>query len=499
MAMKRKLDVPDDRLSSLDEHGHHIEIEPASVSGRYRRARDWAYFVLIVVFLVLPWTRFGGEQTILLDIPARRFVFFGLSFWAHDIPLVFFVFGIMCIALSLVTAAFGRIWCGWACPQTVFIDRVYRKIEEWVEGNHHERAKLNRAPMSWKKVRTWALKWFLFFFISTNIAHSFTAYFIGAERLLGMSLAAPWENWTPFLFVTILTAALLFDFGWFREQFCVIMCPYGRFQSVLMDDNSLGVLYDEKRGEPRKGTEEEGHEHGDCVNCYRCVSVCPTGIDIRRGTQMECIACTACIDACDEIMLKVGRPEGLIRYASENSIGGGKTRDLRPRTVVYASLLVAFIVGLGVSVARRQMIDIQFIRAIETPYTQKVFDDGHVEITNHYRIHLKNQYTDTLTVSLAIAAPNPGVTLIAPTFPMRIAGNETQKTHAFFTFANALTATTGRQTISVEASFPLDGETLIEVVPISLVGPFGNSADENEAASDGKTESGDETKAEDDE
>jgi cytochrome c oxidase accessory protein FixG len=470
---KRRLDLPEDRLASIDEQGHHVALNPASVRGRWRSRRDWFYVGLIIVFLVLPWTKFAGHQTILLDIPNRRFAFFGLTFWAHDVPLMFFVFGILTVGLTFVTLVAGRVWCGWACPQTVFIDRIYRRIEEWIEGGHVQRMHLNSAPMSWKKFRKKALKWFLFWFVSTNIAHSFTAYFVGAERLLDMSLAAPWENLTPFLFVTILTGILLFDFGWFREQFCIIMCPYGRFQSVIMDRDSLAVLYDEGRGEPRKGIEPAGQAHGDCVNCYKCVAVCPTGIDIRRGVQMECIACTACIDACDEIMRNVGTPEGLIRYSTENAIAGGRRRLRRPGVLVYGIVLVAMFVGLGVSVARRDPLDVKLIRAIETPYTTNTRDDGSLEVVNHYRMHIKNQGFDTLTVAIETRGENAGrMALVAPTLPLDLPGGGSEIVHIFFRFPAGLTAGSGRTSVdlAIELSSVRGEETQIERVP--LVGPF---------------------------
>jgi len=446
------------------------------------------------VFLALPWTKFAGHQTLLFDIPQRRFAFFGLTFWAHDVPLMFFVFGILTVGLTLVTAILGRVWCGWACPQTVFIDRVYRRIEEWIEGNHVQRMHLNAAPMSTRKFWKKTLKWFLFWFVSANIAHSFTAYFVGSERLLSMSLSNPLANLTPFIFVTALTAILMFDFGWFREQFCMIMCPYGRFQSVLMEPDSLAVLYDEGRGEPRTGTQPPGEEHGDCVNCYKCVAVCPTGVDIRRGVQMECIACTACIDACDEIMRNTGSPEGLIRYASEVSIAGGRARRLRARSVVYGAVLLAMFVGLGVSVARRQPVDVELIRAIESPYTQNTLDDGSVEVVNHYRVHLKNQTFDPVTVSIHVdgggnaAADDDeddedhdhdhGIELVAPTYPVTISGGATEKNHVFFRFPGALTASTGRYDVTLRFDLELPTGTESLHIPAVLVGPFGKGGEE---------------------
>jgi cytochrome c oxidase accessory protein FixG len=475
VSTRRKLDLPDDRPSSFDEKGHHVDITAEYAEGRFRRRRDWVYLALVIVFLAIPWTRFQGHQTILLDIPGRRFAFFGVTFWAHDFPIVFFVLGILTIGVTFMTAVWGRIWCGWACPQTVFIDFIYRRIEKWVEGNRYQRLKLADAPMSWTKLWKRSLKWFLFWFVSANIAHSFTAYFVGAERLVGMSVTAPWENWVPFLFVTSLTVIVLFDFGWFREQFCMIMCPYGRFQSVLLDRDSLAVLYDEGRGEPRKGTQPDGESHGDCINCYKCVAVCPTGIDIRRGIQLECVACTACIDACDGVMKQINKPEGLIRYATENELEGGKRRNyFRLRTAIYGAILMVMIAGLSVAVLTRDIVDIKFIRAIETPYTKATLADGSLEIINHYKINLKNQGFGAQDVSLSVdeKAAAAGVELVAPTFPMDVEGGGIVKNSIFLKFPADLTRGSGKYTATIVIKAAgTNGETTL-TDDISLIGPF---------------------------
>jgi cytochrome c oxidase accessory protein FixG len=471
MATKRRLDLPEDRPASFDEHGHHVALNPADVHGPWRRRRDWTYAALIVFFLVVPWTRFQGHQTILLDLPNRKFAFFGVTFWAHDVPLIFFILAILTFGLTFVTLVWGRVWCGWACPQTVFIDGIYRRIERWIEGNHVRRMNLNRAPLSWRKFRLKAAKWFLFWFVSTNIAHSFTAYWVGADRLLEMSLAAPWENWTPFIFVTALTGILMFDFGWFREQFCMIMCPYGRFQSVLMDESSLAPLYDDVRGEPRKGAQPEGQDHGDCVNCYKCVAVCPTGIDIRRGVQMECIACTACIDACDEIMENVGRPRGLIRYASEAEIAGRPVRRWRARSYAAAAVVLILIGGFSAAVATRDTLDVKLIRAVESPYTLATLEDGTRQVINHYRVKLKNQSFDTQEVSLSLAGDTP-IEIVAPTFPLTMEGGGGEEQHVFFKFPADITYGSGKHVATLNLTAKSERGTDRFAQPVTLVGPF---------------------------
>jgi cytochrome c oxidase accessory protein FixG len=266
----------------------------------------------------------------------------------------------------------------------------------------------------------------------------------------------------------------MFDFGWFREQFCMIMCPYGRFQSVLMDENSMAVLYDEKRGEPRKGTEPEGEEHGHCVNCYKCVAVCPTGIDIRRGVQLECIACTACADACDEIMENVGYPKGLIRYASEAEIAGKPVKRWRARSFVSAAIVLVLIGGFSVAVATRDTIDVKLIRAVESPYTMATLDDGSRQVINHYRVKLKNQSFDpqTLTVALREGAVADGIEIVAPTFPITLDPGADAENHVFFKYPASLTYGSGRYVISLTVRSESKHGPGSRKESVTLVGPF---------------------------
>ncbi len=358
-------------LNNLDDFGHRINIIPAEVKGYYHDRRFWFQWFLIFVFLAIPWIHINGSQMILLNLPDRKFSFFGYTFLAHDGPLVFLILAILTLGLALMTAVFGRAWCGWGCPQTVFIERIYRGIEILVEGKYIQRRKLYKQEMNLEKLTKTLIKWFLFFVVSSLIAHSFIAYFAGSKELTRMVLSThPQDNWAYFLIISGMTAVLLFDFGWFREQFCIIMCPYGRFQSVLMDKDSLAIMYDEKRG--------------DCVQCNRCVQVCPTGIDIRKGLQMECIACTACADACDEIMVKVNKPKKLISY---NSISQKGVVFLKPRVIVYGLIILVSIIVLTTNVARRNPYYASLLRAKDIPY--QILNDG--KILNHLKIHILNQ------------------------------------------------------------------------------------------------------------
>jgi len=431
-------------LSTLDQFGTRKRVIPAEVSGPLRVWRNRVYGVLLIIFLALPWIKINGLQALLLDIPGRRFEIFGVLFLSHDAPLLFFIMMLLVLALALVTAIWGRVWCGWACPQTVFIDGVYRRIEIWVEGNYLERRKLAAQPMDFTKARKLGLKWFLFFVFSSLFAHSLIAYFAGSTRLLAMMTGPPAENWGYFVLVSVVTAILLFNFGWFREQFCIIMCPYGRFQSVLMDQNTVTVMYDEKRGEPRKGILNTAELRGDCVSCNRCVQVCPTGIDIRNGIQMECIACTACIDACNVIMKKVNKPEGLIRH---QRISGAEVSLARPRVLAYSFLAVLLIIGLSYTLAVRKPYSLAILRATDAPY--QVLQDG--KVMNHFKAHIMNQSTEDqeFEISLAPKEIQQGVQLTQAKALHPVGAGGSAQTHFFIIFPQSRLSPKGATDIQV--------------------------------------------------
>ncbi|AHZ85109.1 cytochrome c oxidase accessory protein CcoG [Bdellovibrio bacteriovorus] len=458
------------KLTSVDEHGDRLNIIPAEVRGRFRRHRDWTQIVLLIIFLILPWTTFNGHQTILMDIPKREFALFGVLFKAHDAPLLFFIVGTLTLGLAFVTSIWGRVWCGWACPQTVFIDAVYRRIEKWVEGTYIQRRQLRDGPMTLTKIRKVSLKWFLFFAVSSVIAHSFLAYFVGAQELLAMTQGSPAQNMTYFVLVLFFTSVILFDFGWFREQFCVIMCPYGRIQSVLLDQKSLAVVYDVNRGEPRKGTTEPNQKAGDCVSCNRCVQVCPTGIDIRNGLQMECITCTACIDACDEIMEKVKKPKGLIRY---DTLDGSKISLAKPRSIIYILAIVALIGGLAYAVSTREPVHIAVLRGAGLPYSYVKNSDGQEVLLNQFRLHIQNQgalrarYMLTLPQELL----DQGVQVQVAENPIHLAPGESREWYFFVRIPTAQIPASGQLKTEVRVQDELAPEGFSTRRELILVGP----------------------------
>lgn len=347
-ANKRKSPSPNrDSLTAVQDDGSRFIIHPSDVSGRFTSLRRWMAYFLILLYAALPWIPVGGYPAVFLDTQAMRFHFFGLTFASQDLWLAFFLISGLGFGLFYVTALFGRIWCGWACPQTVFLEHAYRRVERWIEGDAVSRRRLDEAPWGPAKAVKRGVKQLVFILLSLSIAHLFMAYFVSLPGLWEMMQAAPGENWAVFVFVFAFAAILYFNFAWFREQLCIVICPYGRLQSALIDEHSLVIGYDEKRGEPRG--KASAIDAGDCIDCNRCVQVCPTGIDIRQGLQMECIGCSACIDACDSVMDRLKRPRGLIRYDSLEGLAGRATKYLRPRMALYTGLLLLGAAVLAVS------------------------------------------------------------------------------------------------------------------------------------------------------
>lgn len=471
------LELHPERLATTDEKGNRIYLYVADVAGFFRRQRVRLQAVLMAIFLVFPWLKINGKQALLLDLGKRHFEIFGLSLRAHNAPLLFLVFATLGFALFFVTAVWGRLWCGWACPQTVFVDGVFRRIERWVEGSHLERRKLDAAPMSAKKFFKRSLKWTLFVAASLIITHSFLAYFVGTQKLSEMVTSSPNENWGTFLFMVAATAVILFDFAWFREQFCTIVCPYGRFQSVLMDDHSMIVAYDKKRGEPRATSENKakyaanGEKLGDCVNCYRCVQVCPAGVDIRRGLQLECIACTACIDACDDIMTKLKKPKGLIRYDSQKGMAGEKRKFWRPRVAVYLAGMLLASSSLAALVATMKPVEIMVLRAKDTPYTVDTSTATPV-VLNHYRLEVSNQSDNAQEISFE-AKDFPELQLISAQNLSIVKPQEFARMDVFVRFPKTFLSNGKADVVLIVHQKDLSTNTeTIARKELQLVGPF---------------------------
>lgn len=397
-----------DSVTTINADGSRYFLYPADVRGVFTRWRRISAAFLIAVYLLLPWIPVNGHPAVFLDIAERRFHFLGYTLAAQDVWLLFFGVSGLGFALFFLTALFGRLWCGWACPQTVFLEHVYRRIERWLEGDAPARRALKLAPMSVNKFFRRALKHSLYILAALLITHLFLAYFVSLPEVWSMMHEQPGEHWAAFLFVFIAAGLLYFNFAWFREQLCIVICPYGRLQSALTDDHSLSIGYDTRRGEPRgKFHRDQAHcnllgyksreeKMGDCIDCHRCVQVCPTGIDIRHGLQMECIGCAACIDACDEVMGKVHRPAGLIRYDSFAGLSGDVTRWVRPRTVLYGVLLV-----VGAAVASFAFSTIKPANFLVYRAGGAAYFVGRDEVRNQFMVRLVNKRTvpATFTVS----------------------------------------------------------------------------------------------------
>ena len=458
------------RLTTTDKDGHRIYVHPQEVSGKWNTLRRRVFWGLILFYLILPWIYWNGKQVILLNLPAREFYIFGTTFYGHDGPLLIYLLLGFILLVSFVTSLWGRIWCGYACPQTVFIESVYRPIEKFIEGSARKREKLQQAPWGIEKITKKSLKWFLFLLVSLHIVHSALGYFVGTRELLYITFSSPSENPTLFITMLVMTGIILLDFGWFREQFCIIACPYGRFQSIVMDENSMIVAYDKDRGEPRKRTKGiSADEEGDCVNCNRCVNVCPTGIDIRDGLQMECIACTMCIDACDDIMERVKKPKGLIRYSSELELSG-KPKKVSFRVYIYLFLFLAMMGGLFSHLQMIKGIRYQFIKGGKEAF-QVVKNEKNSLLLNHFKLKLSYYGEEKLSLDMRLASKEAlsDLEIIVAPKPMVIQ-KENKEFTVFFKFPKSYLEN-GRREIALEL-FNLKTNELVKKMEVSLVGPI---------------------------
>jgi len=388
-------------MTSINEDGSRRFIHPATARGRFTQWRAVFAVALTVLYVALPWIRINGEPAIFLDVANRQFHYFGLTFLGQDIWIAFFVVSGLGFCLFYITALLGRVWCGWACPQTIFLDFA-RRVERWLEGDALARRQLDRAPWAFGKTVRRGVKHVVFGLFALLLANVLLSYFVSLPRLYAMMRQAPGENWGAFVFVFATAAALWFDFAWFREQFCLVLCPYGRLQSALLDSDSLVVGYDTRRGEPRGHKGAPGA--GDCIDCNRCVQVCPTGIDIRQGLQMECIGCAACIDACDAVMQKVERPRGLIRYDSRHGFDGKRTRWLRPRILLYTGLALLGAAALTAAASTLKLATVSLTRITGIPY---VIENGSVR--NQFFLRILNKRNAPVTFRLEITGAPPSL------------------------------------------------------------------------------------------
>ncbi|MGB3546943.1 MAG: 4Fe-4S dicluster domain-containing protein [Saprospiraceae bacterium] len=443
--MKTTNEPPDfrDTIATVDAEGHRRWIYSKKPEGRYYRWRTYVSWVLLAVLFGLPFVWIDGQPLVLLNIVERRFILFGLKFTPQDFHLFAILMITAVVFIALFTAIWGRLFCGWVCPQTIFMEMVFRKIEYWIEGDGRAQQRLAAAPWTREKIRMKVAKHSLFLLISALIAHTFLAYIIGIDQLWALISRSPLEAPGGFAAIVIFIGVFYFVFSYLREQVCIAICPYGRLQGVLLDNTSMAVIYDYERGEPRgklkrskgpKGKKSscsscpdcrDGQDScsgnilsrmeaalageeislpapaprppivlGDCIDCTLCVQVCPTGIDIRNGTQLECVNCTACMDACDAVMAKIDRPLGLIRYDSELGVATGKRKVWTPRVIAYSGVLLALI-GLNVFLlGNRADVSTTLLRTPGLLY--HINEDG--SINNLYTYQLTNRTNDDLPI-----------------------------------------------------------------------------------------------------
>ncbi|MBN2732367.1 MAG: cytochrome c oxidase accessory protein CcoG [Balneolaceae bacterium] len=411
-----------DHLATVDEEGKRNWIFPKKPSGRYYKARNVVAVLLLLFFFSGPFITINGQPLLLLNILERKFVIFGMAFWPQDLGLLVFGALSLIVFIVLFTAVFGRLWCGWACPQTIFMEMVFRRIEYWIEGDRAQQIRLNRSKWDWNKTWRKTLKHGVFFGIAFLISNLFLAYIIGKDQLFTIITDPPSQHLAGLASITIFSGVFYGVFAFLREQVCHFICPYGRMQSVLLDNNSINVMYDYQRGEPRtkvsqrddlgrKATLEDlgispATLYGDCIDCHQCVRVCPMGIDIRNGTQLECIHCTACMDACDDVMDKIDRPRGLIRYSSENAISEEKEKILTPRVAGYSGILAVLLITFFSLLGMRADTETSILRQPGTLY-QTLPDNRY---SNIYEIKIINKTFDTISYDLRLQSPDGELT-----------------------------------------------------------------------------------------
>lgn len=400
-----------DQLSTLTDDGKSRKwIYPRVVKGKLYRYRSVLSYFFLVLLFAAPFLKLNGEQLVLLNILERKFVFFGVIFWPQDFYLFVLALLTFMVFIVLFTVVFGRVFCGWACPQTIFLEMVFRKIEIWIEGDQHKRKKLNEAPLTAGKFFKKALKHGIYICISFLIANTFLAYLIGSAALIKIITEPVSMHLSGFLSISVFTLVFYLVFSKMRELVCTVACPYGRLQGVLLDNQSIVVAYDDVRGEPRaKRVKEQENQNGDCIDCKLCVDVCPTGIDIRNGTQMECVNCTACIDACDMVMEKINRPIRLIGFKSEEEIRTKRPFHINKRIYAYSVVLLVLMSVLSYLLITRSDVKTTILRAAGTLYQLR---DKDKTVSNLYNAELINKTNGSIRFKLVPENPRARIQYI---------------------------------------------------------------------------------------
>ncbi|TWJ01662.1 cytochrome c oxidase accessory protein FixG [Mucilaginibacter frigoritolerans] len=452
-------------LLAAKENGERKWMYPSIRKGVYYKWRSWLSYVYLVLFFSGPFIRINGQPMLMLNVIDRQFVLLGQVFWPQDIFIFMIASLVFVVCIVLFTIAFGRIFCGLICPQTIFMEMVFRKIEIWIEGNANQRKKLDAGPWDNNKIWKKVLKHFLFIIISFLIANTFLAYIIGSESLVKIIVEPVNLHWVGFFSIWVFTIVFYLVYSQVRELVCTVICPYGRLQGVLTDEHTLVVAYNDVRGEPRGKLDKTGLlQKGDCVDCSLCVAVCPTGIDIRKGTQMECTNCTACIDACDEVMDKINKPRNLIGYFSEDMIRAKKKPTFNIRMAGYSGVILILLVVLSYFIFSRKDMDITVMRGAGMLYQEQ--PNGY--ISNIYNADITNKANSSRSVTLKPEDPDVKIKYIQA--PGVVAKGSDVKT-VFFVFipANKL------QSLKTDVRLQLiSGNKIIQTVTTTFVGPVNN-------------------------
>ncbi|MBT3253523.1 MAG: cytochrome c oxidase accessory protein CcoG [Candidatus Marinimicrobia bacterium] len=451
-----------DRIASMDADGKRKWVFPRKPSGRFYNARTWFSYLLLLIMFSGPFITINGRPFLLLNIIERKFIILGMAFWPQDSFIFVLATLTFVVGILLFTVIFGRLFCGWACPQTIFMEMVFRKIEYLIDGNANKQRKLKAQDWNTEKVFKRVLKHGIFWMLSFIIGNTFLAYIIGKDELYQIITSPVSEHAGGFAIMVLFTTIFYYIYAFFREQICTQICPYGRLQSVLLDDKSIVVVYDyirgEKRGRPKKNSPED---LGDCIDCNQCVEVCPTGIDIRNGTQLECVNCTACIDACDTVMDRVKKPQGLIRYDSFDGIRTGETRGMNFRNIGYSIVLVALVIFFFILLGTRSDVESTILRSYGTMY-QEV---GNNHFTNLYTIKVLNKTFDDIPIRLELLEPEGTLTMIGS--DLKVSGQGKTEGAFFIDLSgDLLDGTEAKIKIAV-----FSNDRMLETVKTSFMGP----------------------------
>lgn len=451
-----------DSVATISKQGKRNYIHPKKPKGKLYNKRTISSIVYLMLFFSLPFIKIAGEPFFMLNVLERKFIFFGQIFGPQD----FFIFALgmltFMVFIIVFTVVFGRVFCGWACPQTIFMEMVFRKIEYWIEGDAAKQRQLRDMPWNAEKIRKRITKIVVFYAMAYLIANFFMAYLIGMDKVKLYIHEGIGAHFGTFVTLLVFSTVFFFVYYWFREQVCIVVCPYGRLQGVLLDKNSIVVAYDYVRGEPRsKGKHTETDAKGDCVDCAACVRVCPTGIDIRNGTQLECVNCTACIDACDAIMTSVHKPTGLIRFASEANIRDGKKTKINARIIAYSTVLALLISLLAFMLITRDEVDVTILRASGAVY-QKL-PDG--RLANIYNIKMANKTRKAIPLTLKLEDLNGEIEIIGGTL---LIGSEAYKTQPFIIKVNPTALKERKNAIRIAV---YEGNKKIKTAKATFIGP----------------------------